>query len=299
MKIAVIFNSYAANGKANKYKESLLNEFESAGLEYELFITDSKEDAIATAGKLDFNLYKALVAAGGDGTLFNVVNGYMLNKSQSKIPLGIIPVGTGNAFARDLNLISNNIKVAVNTIRKGNTKFVDIGKFTTGEKEFYFVNIIGLGFVTDVARSAHKLKFLGGLSYTLGVLYHTLYLKPFSVNIIHDGKEIQREVIFLEISNTRYTGKDFLMAPAAKIDDGLFDITIMNKSSRLRLLSGLPKIFKGEHINMKEVESIKASSIIIKTDTPKVLTPDGEIMGTTPLEIKCLPKALEFFINEN
>ena len=297
MKAAVVFNNFAANGKSKKYKQSLIKEFESAGIEYEFLITENKEQATTAVRQLNFNNYNVLIAVGGDGTLFNVVNGYMMNNGESSIPLAVIPIGTGNAFARDLNLESNDITSAVNCIKNGKTKPVDIGKFTTNGDVFYFVNIIGLGFVTDVARSAHSLKALGSLSYTLGVLYHTINLKPFNSLILYDGEEQEQEVIFIEISNTKYTGKDFLMAPEAKIDDGLFDITIMKRSSRMKLLSGLPKIFKGKHIHMKEVETIKASKITIKTDSSKILTPDGEILGSTPLQVECLPGKLEFFSN--
>lgn len=295
MKLLVIYNHYAANNSSTNYKEILSDEFEKSGFDYQIIDTGNAEHAIKTVHHADFSNYDAIAAVGGDGTLFNVVNGYILNSSSKRLPIGVIPLGTGNAFARDLGIESKNIKNAVKAIKNGQRKRVDIGKFETDENEYYFVNIIGLGFVTDVAQTAHNLKIFGGFSYTLGVLYHTLHLKPFDVTIEHDDKITKRAASFIEISNTRYTGKDFLMAPDAKIDDGLFDITIMNKSSRLKLLSGLPKIFKGKHVLMDEVETIKARSIKISTQSPKVLTPDGEIFGSTPLKIECLPQLIEFF----
>ncbi len=299
MKILIIYNLFAANKSSVKYKDVLLEELNKAGIEYELSHTGSAEEAAETVKNAEFNKYAAIAAAGGDGTIFNVLNGYFKNNSPNKIPLAVIPLGTGNAFARDLGIESKDIKSAVNSIKNGHTQRADIGKFKSEGNEYYFANIIGMGFVTDVARTAHGFKKLGGLSYTLGVLYHTLYLKSFDVTISYDGSEINRSVSFIEISNTRYTGKDFLMAPAASINDGLFDITIMNKATRRRLLSGLPKIFKGNHIYMDEVESIQARSIKISASSPKILTPDGEILGSTPLEIECIPEALEVFVNKD
>lgn len=298
MKILVIYNNYAAQNKSAKFINQFKRELQTKEIDSDIIFTKNSDDAVSTVQSADFEDYDAIVSAGGDGTLFKVVNGYMNNSSVKRIPLGVIPVGTGNAFARDCGLDSRQIGDAVSAIKMGKKKKIDVGKFTTNGKEFYFINIIGLGFVTDVAKTAHRLKMFGGLSYTIGVLYHTIFLKPFPVIIEHDGIIKEREVSFIEVSNTRYTGKDFLMAPNAKIDDGLLDITLMKKSSRLTLLGGLPKIFKGEHIHMPEVESIQAKSIKIITESPKVLTPDGEIFGSTPLTIECEHQTLEFCIND-
>ena len=114
------------------------------------------------------------------------------------------------------------------------------------------------------------------------------------MKIYLDDNLIERACTFIEVSNTRYTS-NFLMAPAAKIDDGLFDITIAGQFGRLKLLQSFPKIFTGEHINLEEVETYQAKKIKIESEISKVLTPDGELVGITPVEINCLPKAIEVF----
>ena len=98
----------------------------------------------------------------------------------------------------------------------------------------------------------------------------------------------------MEISNTRYTA-NFLMAPAAKIDDGLLDITLLNKVNRRKLLQSFPTIFTGEHIHLDEVETFQAEKIKVESQVPKVLTPDGELVGITPVEVECLHKAIRVF----
>jgi diacylglycerol kinase (ATP) len=85
------------------------------------------------------------------------------------------------------------------------------------------------------------------------------------------------------------------MAPNALIDDGLLDITILKKMSRRKLLSSFPKIFTGEHIHLPEVETYQAKRIKIVSKKPKVLSPDGELIGITPVEIECLNQAIEVF----
>lgn len=142
--------------------------------------------------------------------------------------------------------------------------------------------------------TAVRLKALGSASYTVGVVYQTAFLSTFGLELELDGEVIKREATFLEISNSRYTA-DFLMAPAARIDDGLLDITILGRITRRRLLKLFPTVFRGEHTRYDEVETFTARSIRIATEHPKILTPDGEIIGSTPAEVRCLHRALEVF----
>ncbi|MBN1302636.1 MAG: diacylglycerol kinase family lipid kinase [Melioribacteraceae bacterium] len=294
MKALLVFNKFAANRRAGGLGETVRRELHKRGVEFDSIETNGSYNFGGSYPEININEYDALIAAGGDGTIFHTVN-LFYDKSGGALPVGVIPIGTGNAFARDLGIKANDIVKSVDAIVKGKTRKADLGKFRENGNALYFSNIIGFGFVTDVAHSAHKMKSIGKLSYTLGVLYHTVFLKPFAAEIEYDGNKIEREILFAEISNTRYTGSDFLMAPSAELDDGFLDITIMNAASRSILLNGLPKIFKGAHVNMKEVETFRARSIKIKTAEPKTLTPDGEILGSTPVQIECLEKAADFF----
>lgn len=296
MKIFYLNNPAAHGGKGAKYFELIKNEFNKRKIEHESTQTNYAGQGTEIIKNLDFDKYDSIAVAGGDGTLFETINGYFANKSTKKIPVGVIPIGRGNAFARDLDLYPEKWEESINAIDIGNTKLVDVGFCKTQNEQFYFINILGLGFVTDVANTAFKLRGLGHLSYIIGVLYRTISLKPFALNIEIDGKYYERENIFTEISNSRYTGKDFLMAPDAMIDDGLLNITLLNKLSRVRLLEALPTIFTGKHIELKEVESFKAKKIKIKTTPQKLLTPDGQLIGNTPIEIECYSKRLEVFI---
>ena len=294
MKVLLVYNPQAGHGRAKKmlpYVESLFTKYK---IDFDLFLTDYPEHGIEIVSEVEFHNYDCLVAAGGDGTLFEVINGYFKNNSSHKIPLAVLPIGTGNAFARDLDLDNEHIEDAIKIIDQQKARKVDVGYFRTHGQEYYYLNILGVGFVADVTETAHKLKLFGNLSYTLGVLYRTLFLRSNLVKLEIDGIQIERESTFIEISNTRYTA-NFLMAPKAKIDDGLLDITLAGKLGRIRLLQCFPKIFTGDHIYLEEVETFQARRISIKTDQSKVLTPDGELIGITPVEIKCLPGAIEVF----
>ncbi len=292
MKVLLVYNPFAGHGRAKKILPEVEAEFTKHNIEFDLQLTDYPEHATEIIKNAKFKAYDAIIAAGGDGTLFEIINGYYMNSTKNKPPLGILPIGTGNAVARDLELHVSKWKEAIEIIAQMKPRKVDVGKFTSHGQSYYFLNILGLGFVADVGKTAKKLKIFGNISYTFGVLYQILKLKSFKLKIELDGKLLERDNTFVEVSNTTYTS-NFYMAPNAKIDDGLLDITLLNKLSRIGLLKAFPKVFTGEHVNLPVVETFTAKHIKITTDPPKVLTPDGELIGTTPVEIECLHRAIE------
>jgi diacylglycerol kinase (ATP) len=294
MKILLVYNPQAAHKRALKILPEVETKFSENKIEFDLRLTDYPEHATEIVKECRLDQYDGIVAAGGDGTLFEVINGYFKNRSKKRIPLGVLPVGTGNAFARDLNLDQKRWQKAVDVISMNKPRKVDVGKFTTHGQEYYFLNIIGMGFVADVTETAHKIKLLGNIAYTYGVFWQMIFLKTHELTMEIDGKTIERENIFVEISNTRYTS-NFLMAPGAKIDDGFLDVTLLGKMTRRRMLQCFPKIFTGEHVLFDEVETFKAKRMRVVTDIPKVLTPDGELVGITPVEVECLHQAIEVF----
>ena len=295
MKIALLYNPNAANGRAAKLIPKVKAAFEDRQVEADFLLTKSRGHATELTAQIDFSLYDGVVAAGGDGTLFEVVNGYYQNTSDKRIPLGVLPTGTGNAFARELDLRKNDWQKAVRIIAGRKTKKIDVGRFRTNDKIYHFVNILGFGFVGDVNKTAQGFKILGNFAYTLGVFYRIVFLKPFHLRMQVNGETIERKNIFVEISNTRYTGTSFLMAPRAKIDDGLLNITLLNKINRRGLLKIFPTIFDGSHLKQKQVETFTADHIVLEAEPAKALTPDGELLGSTPIEVRCLKEDLEFF----
>ncbi|HHJ53895.1 MAG TPA: diacylglycerol kinase family lipid kinase [Caldithrix abyssi] len=295
MRLLFVFNPNAAFGRAKENLPEILQAFEQNGISVVLKKTEAPGHAKEIAAQTDLSQYDGIVAGGGDGTLFEVVNGYYLNPQRGTIPMGVVPVGTGNAFARELDLLATEWQKAVEIIARKQIKKIDVGHFVTGEEKYYFVNILGLGFVSDVSKTAQKYKRFGNSAYTFGVFEELIFLKTHRLEMILDDQTIERENIFVEISNTRYTGTSFLMAPEAKIDDGMLDITLLNKKSRFGILKIFPTIFNGSHVQQPGVETFKARSIKIKTDRPKVLTPDGEILGSTPIEVTCRKQDLPFF----
>jgi diacylglycerol kinase (ATP) len=294
VRVLLVYNAMAAHKRAKKILPAVESSFNDQGIPFELRLTDYPEHAREIVAEADFSRYDGVIAAGGDGTLFEVVNGYYKNPGKGKIPLGVLPIGTGNAFARDLDMDVSRWQEAIEIIKLGRPRNVDVGVFRTHGQDYYFLNILGLGFVADVGKTAHKLKIFGNVAYTIGVLYQIIFLKTYGVKIEADGKTFERENVFVEISNTTYTS-NFLMAPNAEIDDGLLDVTLLSKATRRRLIQCFPKIFTGEHIHLEEIEQFKAKKITVETDAPKILAPDGELVGITPMEVECLRQDVPVF----
>jgi len=243
----------------------------------------------------DLSGFDGLVAAGGDGTLFEVLNGLYSHPKSARIPLGLLPIGTGNAFARDLGLKPAAWSDAIDLLQRQRTREVDVGFVKSADKTFYFLNIVGMGFTVDASKTAQKLKFFGNTAYTLATLWQVLKLKSYPLVAKLDDRKLCSDNIFITISNTRFTGTHFLIAPDASIDDGLLDVTILDKLPRHRLLRLFPTIYDGRHVQYKEISTHKVATINIRSPEAMLLGPDGELIGHSPTEITCLHKDLTIF----
>ena len=268
----------------------------SSGLDAEFVSTDAPGDATRLVAQTDLRRFDAVVAVGGDGTVFEVLNGIFSHPDDKRPSLGVVPMGTGNAFAREFDLFPENWKEAVERMCRGRARPVDVGEISCREGRFYFLNIAGMGFATAAGLKARKLKFVGKAAYTLGTLWETIGLKSYPLQVKLDGREVEQENVLVEVSNSSYTGSSFLIAPQALVDDGYLDVTLLRQLSRTRLLKLFPTIYSGRHIEFDEVETHKAKDIEIQGPPGMLLTVDGEFRGSTPARIRCLPMALNLLV---
>jgi YegS/Rv2252/BmrU family lipid kinase len=235
--------------------------------------------------------HSPVVLVGGDGTLFEAVNG--MARAGRFLPVAQIPVGTGNSFIKDLGI--HSVEDGLRALAGGHTRAVDLGRVRSAAGEYHFVNLVGAGFVANVAARAQAFKRFGDLAYKIGVLIELLLLRAVPCRLTADGQESVREALFIEVCNSRKTGGDMIMAPAAEVDDGQFDVVIARAMNRRTLLKLFPLIFTGEHVESPLVETFRCSRLSVSFDPPQRVTPDGEIIGRTPLDIEIVPRALEVF----
>ena len=295
MNFLVLLNPGAAHGKAGGMAASIVDAFEANGASAEIVETSRPGHATEVVRDADLGRYTGVVASGGDGSLFEVVNGVMHRPENDRPPIGLLPLGTGNAFCRDIGLEPGNWRAAVEVIARGATRNVDVAKLDAADDCFYYVNIAGIGFVRDAGKTAARLKITGRMAYTLGALWRCLAMHSHALELVVDGQRLSQDCLFMEASNSRYTGSSFLIAPDAHIDDGELDLVIVRRLPRFRLLRLFPTIYSGQHINHDEVTVLKGREIEIRGPAGLEFMVDGEFRGVTPARIRCQRHAIQMF----
>jgi len=293
MKLCMIVNPHAGKKRGGEIAAHVAALLEVGGVETERLVSEHVGGTRELAEDIDPLQWDGVLAVGGDGTLFEVVNGLLKGADSIPIPVGQVPVGTGNSFLRDVEIAS--AEDIVSRILGGRVRDIDLGHFTSDAGSFYFANLLGAGFVSNVAHRAGKYKALGSLSYLLGVVEEVIGLKSTLTRIDIDGRRFERDAIFVEVCNSRYTGGSMMMAPSARIDDGLLDVVILNRVTRRRLLRLLPTIFSGTHVDAPEIEVFSGRDISVESDVPLALTPDGETFGHTPIKVSVHPGRMRMF----
>jgi len=294
MKVLIIYNPHAGGGRARRLLPAIRKYLDGKAITAEFLMTEARGHATTLAEGSDFTPFDAVVAAGGDGTLFEVLNGFLRNPGAHKPALGLIPNGTGNAFMKELGLRKSDWRKAIDIIALKQTRALDVGRLQAQGQTWHFLNIVGMGFIADIAATAARLKWLGNFAYTLAVLLRLPWLKAQRLRLEFDGKFVEREAVFVEVANSSYTGTSFLIAPKARLDDGLLDVVLLKRISRIGLLRLFRTVFDGSHIRHPQVEYLQVRSITVTEPIPGRLVPDGEILGRSPACFECLPGAVRF-----
>jgi diacylglycerol kinase (ATP) len=294
VKILVIYNPHAGGGRARRLLPAIQQYLAGKAVTAEFLLTQARGHATTLAEQADFTSFDAVVAAGGDGTLFEVLNGYMRNPGAHRPALGLIPNGTGNAFMKELGLRESDWRRAIDIIARNQARSVDVGRLQAQGQTWYFINIVGMGFIAEIAATAARLKWLGNFAYTLAVLLRLPWLKAQTLSLDIDGKSVEHEGVFVEVANSSYTGTTFLIAPRARLDDGLLDVVLLKRISRIGLLRLFRTVFDGSHIRNPHVEYLQVRSITVTETVAGQLVPDGEILGKSPACFDCLPAAIRF-----
>ena len=268
--------------------------FDSAGIGLSVIETKYPGHTRELAANMNLDLYSGFLVLGGDGTFHELVNGMFDRPDGRKIPLGIIPGGSGNSFVRDLGLI-DPIEAA-KAITLGRTRLVDAAHVKMNDRSLYSMNLIGWGLVTDVGECAERLRWLGPGRYSVSSVIQIFLKKDRKASLIIDGQELVSDFTFIVACNSIHVGNGMKMAPNAKLDDGLIDLIVVEANiTRRRLLSVLPKLFDGTHISEPEVRYYQASSFSLLSETNDTLNIDGEMLGTTPISVEILHNAIEVF----
>ena len=295
IKFAVIVNLHSGKKEGRQVLDLVAPIFDSGDAELSVMVTAFPGHAEELAGSMDFSIYDGLLVLGGDGTFHEVVNGVLKRADGKTLPIGLLPAGSGNSILHDLSL--TDPVAAAEAIIGGRTRFVDVAQIKGDPTLRYSINLIGWGLVTDVGERAETLRWLGPRRYTVSSVIEILRRKTRRASLVLDGKSIVDDFTFVVACNSVHIGKGMKMAPSAKLDDGLIDLVVVRGSiNRQRLFSVLPKLFDGSHIEEPEVAYCQVSSFSLSSETKDNLNIDGEMVGSTPIDVEMLKQAIEIFV---
>lgn len=304
LKWLLVANPLSGKGRGKRDSALIQSMLQEKGIETDILFSEYAGHTPQLVADAISKGYRKIISLGGDGTFNEAVNGvFTQNKvSPKEITLAIMPVGTGNDWCKTYS-IKPTYRAAVDAIVKGKTIIHDIGVAAYGnDKKRWFINIAGLAYDGFVTKKTNELKAKGGggkFFYLLSILYFLFQYRNTQVAFKIDGKSFPAQEIFtFSVCVCRYNGDGMMQAPAALPDDGLFNITIIKKISKLKSILSLPKMKNGTFIEMKEVETFTAK-IVEVTSTPEVLVEtDGESVGETPVKFSILPNALNVVIGQ-
>ncbi len=296
-KRAKIIVNPASNHGETKKVFGKVNDFFKGKLDFDLELTEKPKQAIEMAKKLfDYDL---IIVVGGDGTIFEIVNGLTLSNNR-KTALGVVPTGSGNDLARTLGTPKDIIS-ACNEILNGQTKIIDLG-LVNG---VYYANSLGIGFDAQVAHLANEIKDdvkRSGLSLYLTALFKVLSkdYHPFSVSIkIDEDDFFTRKIVLITANNGMSYGGGFKITPKARNDDGLLNICLIDKLSAWKVIPRLPFVIIGKHEWMKCAHTYRAKKIIVRANEESLPAQlDGELMVDNNFLIEIVPKALKVIVSK-
>lgn len=296
----LIYNPTAGHGNAEKILPQVKELFSTFQYSYDLVLTERPGHALDIAKDAAESGRMMIIAAGGDGTMNEVINGLMRADLQGKNKpiLGVLPVGRGNDFAFGID-ITKDLEKAVRAIVNGDTKNIDIGLVTGGDypQGRYFGNGVGLGFDTVVGFEAAKIKWARGAgSYLVGLvrtifLYHTA---P-TYEIILDNETVTQPSLMVSIMNGKRMGGTFHMAPKSNPGDGFFDLCLASQVPQMKILPLATKFISGTQEGHPAIRMLHSKTIKVRAITGSIPAhADGETIcyAGAELSIELVPQAL-------
>ncbi len=259
--------------------------------EYEFHFTKERGHATELVKEVGSD-FDVVVSVGGDGTINEIVNGMPdLNK-----PMGIIPIGTGNDFARSCSIKVGDLDAAVDVLLAHDVKKIDIGE-VNGRR---FINVMGLGFEGRANDIGKMLPFLHGTPkylVAIGGTYLTYRRMPLEIKF--NDIVIDEKVFLLSIGNGWNVGGGLQLTPKAVLDDGFFDVGYLQDISRFRILQVFPKLYDGTIDTVPEVEMFQTKELTIESELPIPAHIDGESFDPAQkaFKVHIIPKAQEIIGN--
>lgn len=269
--------------------EELVAFLRSAGWGVELRLTKAAGDARRIACEAVAEKADVVIAAGGDGTINEIVQELV----GSETALGVLPLGTVNVWAREMH-IPLDIAGARDVLMHGKTRKIDVGKVN----DRYFLLMVGIGFDAEVTHAVEKkpMKRLGIVGYLLTGFWMSLGYDSFAATLKFASREVKTRAVQIVIGNTQLYGGAVKFTWQARCDDGLLDMCIVRKRSKLRRLLVLLDFLLHQERRRQWVSYETSDHIEIDTSKPIAMQVDGDPLGHTPAVFTIVPRALKVIV---
>ncbi|MGB5211314.1 MAG: diacylglycerol kinase family protein [Gammaproteobacteria bacterium] len=289
----LIINPRAGHGRGRRYARRIRRYLENSGLRFSASFSRNGGDVEQQTRLACASGCRHIVVVGGDGTIHEAVNGILASGCDPA--LGIIPLGTGNDFAKALG-ISLRWRLAcdriVDSIRGGHQRRIDAGRCN----DYFFANGIGIGLDARVTVASQRWKWLpGSLSYVVGLLQVLISGIPASAATVrYDGNTVEGRFSMAVACNGQWVGGVFHIAPRSRNDDGKFQLVLAQALNRRQVLRLAPKVIRGTHEGIPEARFIDFRQLEIELETGFPVQADGEVreLAARHLRIELLPGAL-------
>jgi len=286
MRLSMIYNPAAGRGRARRYIERAIRYLESRGARVALLPSKSPAHLteLAASASRDASVDRVVVC-GGDGTLNLAVREFDLDRGT----LGLLPLGSGNDFARVLGIPSDPI-AACGTLLDGLPRNVDVA-LANGLR---YLGVAGLGFDSEVAAFANERVTIlrGSLVYLYAILRVLPRFTPHSVRLCVDGECRDEEIMFAVVGNSSQYGGGIRITPAADVNDQKLDLCVVGRTSRFQLLKTLPAAYGGRHLSSPFVTTERGSELSFHSSAPLEVYADGERLTSTPVTFGLAPQQL-------
>lgn len=294
---ARLFINPAANRwRAKKLAPKIRNYLQQRGLKSKAVFSRDKGDITKLVKQAVLDGTRTIIVAGGDGTIFEGVNGIMQARellsdavwNELQPTLGILPVGTGNDFIKAAK-IPKELQEACDHLLEATAKSIDVAYLETHEGEkSYFINNVGTGFDGRIAATATRIPVVKGFAvYALAIIWHLIKGVPnpnIQVNV--DGKTINKKMTLAVVSNGTSYGGAFAIAPDAKLDDGKLDFILCPARGRITILPLFQKLISAKHLHDPNIDFAQIENFSIQSDEEITIVADGEIISESSLGFK-------------
>jgi len=298
----VIVNPAAGRGRVRRLWPAAARALTEARVLFESRETRAPGEAERLAGRAASE-GRTVIAAGGDGTVHEVVNGLLAASNGGvTVPLGLLPLGSGDDFAKMLppaavpGDVARALEAAVARIAAGRLQAFDAGRIDAGATRF-FANGMDIGFgARGAANAAAMPQVLKGQARYLGALARTLvhYANPSVRLSLDDAPPLALETTMTAVMNGRCFGGNFWVCPEASANDGWLDVMIADALGRMAIIGLVPRIMRGTHMNDTRVRMRRAQRVRIESDAPLAVEADGELpfAAVRRIEVSVLPGVL-------